>query len=435
MEELVSLKMQQFLQLEEKMEEVFSQKDIEKEATKRFIKMKIENNFSLFPDNIKNKFYSGFLLQLVTYATEEENRKKMITYGRGRPVTCIYYPVKIPILSKDFYFGENFNNIFCGSLYQYLVDIEKYKECIPNIFDNPSFIPSPTGEKRTPTLKNEWRKYIMDIIKELVKNNNLINDFYDYIVSYEEAQKFYDEETLRLIQIKNDYLKSEEERKVEELRLKEIEASNNLVKKYFNEIFLSDFSRHFYEENGSSNLYEMNRNKGNKIYYMSLVWDYVKDNGGFLNCPTCNKVPEFVGYFDTGYRPKFEEYRSTYDLFELYNVTGWEGRITGKKSIKVERLECCEHMFDIKSKKRYIKPSSVKYFLGEPIKFQKSSRIWAPAEFYSQTEKYIEYNPEDPNGEKAFKNKTYKDLKTKYESSKKELDEFLHLNPEFLTSL
>jgi len=184
----------------------------------------------------------------------------------------------------------------------------------------------------------------------------------------------------------------------------------------------------------------------------------VLENGGFDKCPTCNKAPLIAGKsmqlfstyvfsYSSGYK-----YVYCYDIFSDNLLSGslgnsfenaiklipdegyWECSYKHKSIMSsIERIECCEHLFDIKSRKRYILADKVKYHKSEIITFNIGYKIgdFTDNIVWENHKKYVEYNPQDPYGENALKNKTFEELKLKLERAQNEMTDFIISNPEF----
>ncbi len=154
-------------------------------------------------------------------------------------------------------------------------------------------------------------------------------------------------------------------------------------------------------------------------------WDYVSKNGGFPTCPTCGKKP-FVNKRNT-----FASSTSYGSITSVAYTEGLWNHYTrsdlGAVGTILESINCCEHLWELKTKKRYIATcaladasifgSSVGFRVqekfspwgrGEEFGYQ-ADEVYVPSagcsrpSYYDKKARpqYVLYNPEDPDGSKA----------------------------------
>jgi hypothetical protein len=96
----------------------------------------------------------------------------------------------------------------------------------------------------------------------------------------------------------------------------------------------------------------------NRTELEAAFWDYVVKNGGFSTCPSCGKKP-FVNR-----RNSYSSYNSEGGSFTAvcYTEGLWNNYVRqdmGAVMTVVETINCCEHLWDLKTKKRHISLSAV----------------------------------------------------------------------------
>lgn len=136
-------------------------------------------------------------------------------------------------------------------------------------------------------------------------------------------------------------------------------------------------------------------------------WEYVESNNGFSKCPNCYRTPRVMRFGKCKLLHKGNV--TVYDDFCTENIF----YVNEYTSPPIENINCCEHLYDFNTKKRYILAS--KYLSKKPIKEFHPMDRYIPHKGIKVVE-YVEYDLEDPYGEQA---KIIDD----YIKSKKELEE------------
>ena len=133
-----------------------------------------------------------------------------------------------------------------------------------------------------------------------------------------------------------------------------------------------------------------------------LFWEAMEAQGGFKLCPTCGAKPKVNRTYSatvscnqtTGYLE---------GLFAKYNHPQ-----QGAVGYTLESISCCEHLFDVRTKKRFISVASMSHPppTAKQVEYIRGCRLAAGGRIrmdYVQQQAiktYALYNPADPTGAK-----------------------------------
>ena len=155
-------------------------------------------------------------------------------------------------------------------------------------------------------------------------------------------------------------------------------------------------------------------------------WEYIDNNGGFAGCPTCNLTPKINRINKI---QKFTPTMCTEGLFSVFN-NGYP------RFLSIQTLNCCEWLYEFSTQKIYILANKLKYTFKEKVKFNTLKLYNSKPRYGNDCEthlydEYVEYDPEDPHGETAYKKKLILDTSEEI----RVLKEKLALAEEKLTKL
>lgn len=144
-------------------------------------------------------------------------------------------------------------------------------------------------------------------------------------------------------------------------------------------------------------------------------WEYIDKNNGFSKCPNCDNKPKVMRMCEVK-DPSKPLLNYTPDIYQgLFNI--WvDTKYSGVSSGIIENINCCDHLYDFKTKKRYILKNKVVYMANPTALFFYNSDVYKKTSI-----EYIEYNSDDPYGEKAKKLADIEELKKNIEEYKEKL--------------
>lgn len=152
----------------------------------------------------------------------------------------------------------------------------------------------------------------------------------------------------------------------------------------------------------------------------SLFWEYVDKNNGFSICPSCGQTPNISRYGSDPINPGSD------DGVLVKGLYGFHSR--EKCFVPISSVDCCEHLWDFKTKKRYISLSKIEEMFST-ITYRGQWDVCHDQQVtYPERGVYCEINTFDPYYQKRYLiSKFLKDENIKSDSiiliHKKELEE------------
>jgi hypothetical protein len=154
-------------------------------------------------------------------------------------------------------------------------------------------------------------------------------------------------------------------------------------------------------------------------------WDYIESHNGFSKCPTCNSKPKINRMGSFGHLGGNSNHYSE-GFISTFTINGYT------QNIPIKTINCCEWLYEFDTQKKYILSEKVKYITNEKIKFntiksrRNEHRMIDELRYGYENEKYywdeyVEYNPEDPTGEKSLREKEIFDTQDKIRLLKEQL--------------
>ena len=135
-------------------------------------------------------------------------------------------------------------------------------------------------------------------------------------------------------------------------------------------------------------------------------WEYIDNNNGFSACPTCQLTPKINRISN---RSKHMPMMCTEGLYSVYN-NGYP------RFLPIQTINCCEWLYEFSTQKLYILSSKLKYTFKPKVKFNTLKFYNSKPRYGNDYEtvhfdEYVEYDDEDPLGEKAYKEKLILDTR------------------------